>query len=138
MARRAKKLVPWHVPCPRCGAGMQSVGSRFYSAWRCAEHGEVSDPTLELAPTQCSLGYAWVLPYLSLVDERPEVLSSGLPFFLASEWALMPQLPPAERRVRWDRACRATIAEAQDRARDPKRTITRGSKPATEPADAGF
>lgn len=133
--RKKFKLIPYAPPCPACGTPMLSVGSRFHGGWWCPEERKaVSDPTPQAAQRKCSLGIAWVVPYLAVLDQRPDLLASGLPFWTDEEWQALAAMPPAERQVAWNRRATATIKERQDRAADPKRRVDRGTKPAQEEA----
>ncbi|MFA7250071.1 MAG: hypothetical protein WC273_10620 [Dehalococcoidia bacterium] len=89
----------------------------------------MSDATPVAAQRKCSLGIAWVVPFLGVLDLRPDILLSGLPFWVEDEWQALAAMPPAERHVAWNRRATATIKERGDRAADPKRTIERGTKP---------
>lgn len=94
----------------------------------------MTDTTPTAAPRRCSLGVAWVLPYLALIDARAEILASRLPFWLDWEWEGLAAVDPAERQRAWRERSVAAVREYEDRINDPKRTIERGTKPAQENA----
>lgn len=74
-----------------------------------------------------SLGEAFVVHTMLAVDEHPALLASRLPIFLEEEWALLKTLPPVARKSLWDGRTMALASEREERAKDPKRTATRGT-----------
>lgn len=85
-----------------------------------------------------SLGEAWFVSGMAMVDEDPRLLESGLPVFLEEEAPIMAALDPAARATFWRGRLMALASERELRAADPKRTVFRGTKDRDELAEMGL
>lgn len=74
---------------------------------------------------KCSLGECVVVSSILLIDERPEILASGLPVWLESEWASLIADPDC-RVARWNARREAMDEERELRRADDKRRALMG------------
>ena len=70
-----------------------------------------------------SLGSAFVLRNIELVDTIPQLLASGLALWIEEEWPFVVAKPPPERERAWARRLKDLAHEALLRAQNPGRTV---------------
>lgn len=118
--------------CKRCGAEGPCAPGPHDGRPYCLVCVALCDPpTARVAP--CSFGRAWVVRWLSQVDDDPALLASALPVFTEEEWTeIMPARSKPDRAKAWHRRATAMIREARDRALARGRTVWRAAAPAVE------
>lgn len=129
MAKRTPGDATFREKCPFCRRIMDGVIALppLGAHWRCEEHGvvtrkELDQPTRRLRKTK-TLGDAFTLSCLDIIDEDPNLLLSGLPLFLEEEWPSILAMSESQRVKFWADRREVCRLELERRRGNPTRSV---------------